>query len=275
MPDLRDFCNKKALLNRKETQVLKLLRYLKIWILVVLLTACTVTPVMAVGETAALPSDPVSAKPASGGIDVSLLRTQIAIANGLRKTDYTTQSWSVMETALEKAETALDGEDQQAIDQAAQELKEAISALVKMDYTLLESTLTAAETFQNDDKLNALRRELEEAVAEGRNMLTNGDQAAVDASAVKIYELLVKLQTELEKREAPGTIVQQTPVQVLPTDDYCNMAGHRLWQALFFVALALNVCLVAAVVTYLVKRTRLLQRDDTPLVDYDIDDDAV
>lgn len=229
------------------------------------------------GKTAYVSSDLVSlTKPtgAAGGIDVSVLRAQMAIANGLRKTDYTTKSWSVLETTMEKAESALGGSDQQEIDQTTQELQAAIAALEKMDYTLLENTLTAAETFQNDDKLNALRRQLEEAVAEGREMLTNGDQDAVDAAAVKIYELLVRLQEELEKREAPGTIVQEVPVQVLPTDDYCNVSGHRLWQALFFVALILNLCLVAAIVVYWMKKTQLMQRDDTPLVDYDIDDDA-
>ena len=323
---------------------MKLLKYLKIWTLVVLLAACTVTPALAVGEngtntgdgtdaanytavnelvyalaqldvysgpgpeydsvgtmkygeslrrigvgdngwsqvtfagkTAYIASERLSVtRPAANGgsVDTAALRTQMVIANGLRKSDYTAQSWAELQKALDKAETVQQGESQQTVDEATQELKDAIAALQKMDYSRLENTLTAAETFQNDDELNELRRQLEEAVAEGRDMLTAADQEAVDASAVKIYDLLVQLQEELEKREKPGTIVQEVQVQVLPTDDYCNVSGHRLWQALFFVALLLNVCFAAAAVTYWLKKTRLLQRDDTPLVDYDIDDDA-
>ena len=61
-------------------------------------------------------------------------------------------------------------------------------------------------------------------------------------------------------------------VDVLPEGDYCNVSGHKLWPVLFFVSLAISLMLGAIIAVYLIKRKKL-RKDDTPIVDYNIEDD--
>lgn len=228
------------------------------------------------GQTAYMTSEYISPdKPSSfeSGIDETALREQMAIANGLHAYDYTKESWLPVQNALNDAESALRNGNQKAADKATEALKKAIAALVKVDYTLLQNSLQAAKTFAEDDKLNQLHQQLEAAVAEGEKLLTSGDQAAVNASAVELYELLVAIRLELEGQTAPEIIVQPDPEPALPTGDYCNISTHRLWQVLFFVALAMNVVFSLLIIFY-VRGRQKVEEDDTPLVDYDIDDDT-
>ena len=67
-------------------------------------------------------------------------------------------------------------------------------------------------------------------------------------------------------------VVQEVPVEVLPEGDYCNIPTHHVWSVLFWVSAALNLALIGVIVAYVIRRTKN-RRDDTPLVDYDIDDD--
>jgi hypothetical protein len=72
---------------------------------------------------------PVVPKP----IDYSELNRQITIASGLNLADYTEQSANALQTALETAKTARSSKSQEAVTIAAKSLKNAMSALVKMD----------------------------------------------------------------------------------------------------------------------------------------------
>ena len=108
----------------------------------------------------------------------------------------------------------------------------------------------------------------------GTELLTSGDQTAVDAATAEIGDLLSQLKAIMEAEKTPEVVVQEVPVEVPPTDDYCNIPKHRTWPVLFFVSLAVNVILVLMIVVYVSGKKRN-QRDDTPLVDYDIYDDTL
>ena len=60
-------------------------------------------------------------------------------------------------------------------------------------------------------------------------------------------------------------------MEILPTNDFCNIPSHHTWPVLFAISLALNVMLVIALVYVIVVKRNTV--DNTPLVNYDIDDD--
>jgi len=68
-------------------------------------------------------------KPVEPTIDYTVLNAQIAIAEGLNKDDYTAESWSALETALNAAIAARTAKDQTVVDNATQALANAIAAL--------------------------------------------------------------------------------------------------------------------------------------------------
>lgn len=208
----------------------------------------------------------------SGLLDDSGLMKQIAIANGLRQGDYTTESWQVLTEALSEANLALKGSDQKRADQAEADLKSAIAGLTRVDFTGLENALARADGLLNSESSNGLWGELMDAIAAGKEARNSGDQAAADAAAQKINDIAARLEAMLESGEGPEVVVQEVEVEVPPTDDFCNIPSHRLWPVLFFISLALNIGLAAVILIYISKKKRI-QRDDTPLVDYDIDDD--
>ena len=76
-------------------------------------------------------------------VDYEELRELIDVANGLNADDYTAKSWAKFEAALEKAIAALSADNQDDVDAAFAELKEAMEALkVKDTETDTESPAT-------------------------------------------------------------------------------------------------------------------------------------
>lgn len=229
------------------------------------------------GKTAYISSNYLSVTRPAGytdNLDDTELKRQIAIANGLNRMDYTSESWAAMEAALDKACEAMVGNNQITADKAAEDLKNAISALVQMDYTALEAVLSDVEKMSESKPQHTLFLQLLNAAERGSALLTSGDQAAVDAAAAELAHLYAQLEAAIEGEKKPDVVVQEIPVEVPPTDDYCNIAGHRVWLVLFFLSLAVNVILVIVIAVYTSRKKRN-QRDDTPLVDYDIYDDAL
>lgn len=227
------------------------------------------------GETAYMFSDylsttrPVVAAP---DLDYSGLNRQIAIANGLRKSDYTMESWEALSDALARAVKALSSDNQVTIDKSNQTLEEAIAALIKLDRSALEKALDNAKDFEDSDEHNDMWFELIKAVNNGKALLASNDQVAIEVAAAQINELLAEVTTSMDALKTPQIVTKEVMVEVPPTDDYCNIPGHRAWPVLFFCSLAVNVALVAVIVIY-ISRKKKNQTDDTPLVDYDIDDD--
>ena len=227
------------------------------------------------GEVAYMYSDYLSAtRPVIGApdIDYSKLSRQIAIANGLRKADYTLESWGALSDALTQALKALNSDSQTTVDGSNEALQAAIAALVKVDRSTLEESLDAADDFVDSDEKNDVWFQLVEAVNNGRALLSSNDQAAIDAAAAQIDEILAEVKAVVEERNTPEIVTQEIMVEVPPTDDYCNIPIHHAWPVLFFCSLALNVALVAVIAVYIYRKKKN-QKDDTPLVDYDISDD--
>ena len=208
-------------------------------------------------------------------VDYTELQKQIAIAEGLTSTGYTTSSWNAMIAALDAGKAALTSTSQDTVDAAAKALADAIAALVKMDYSKLHAAIKSVEDFTGSEELADLFNQLFGAVNEGKGLLTSGDQAEVDAAAARINELLEKIKEALDalKNKEPETVIKEVEVEVLPKDDYCNIDMHRVWPILFFISLGLNAILVAVIGMAAAKKKKNA-KDDTPLVDYDIGDDA-
>lgn len=215
-------------------------------------------------------------KPANAGaqIDDSKLTYQVAVANGLKQSDYTRESWEALAAALEKANEARLGSSQAAVDSAEKALEAAVSGLIPMDYSTLEASIAEVRKFLKTDETNELWIQLAEAVSSGTLLLSSGDQAAVDAAAAQINELLAQVTASVAAKGTPEVVTKEVRVEVPPTDDFCNIPMHRVWPVLFFVSLAVNVALAAVIVVY-VSRKKKNQKDDTPLVDYDIFDDTL
>lgn len=207
-------------------------------------------------------------------IDDEALLNQIAIANGLTRSDYTDTSWAALTSALTSANLALNGNSQNAADAAEQALKDAISALVRMDYSDLERVLTETRELAASAQMGEFWLQLAAEMDAAKALLTSGNQAAVDEATDRLNDLLEQMKELLEQGAAPEVIIQEKPVEVPPTDDYCNIAVHRVWPVMFFVSLALNVTLMAVIMIYLYQKKKN-RTDDMPLVDYDIMDDMV
>ena len=223
-----------------------------------------------VKEKVVAPTPTVEPKPI---VNYDELEKQIAIANGLNSENYTEETWSVVAAALEKAKNAQSSYKQDEVDSVVQELQTAVLALTKMDYSKLIAALNESDNFSASEELTDLWIKLEDAVLRGRELLTSGDQDAANASAAEITALLAQLRGRIEELNTPiiSEVEVEVPVEVLPKDDFCNIPVHRVWPILFFISLALNIVIIVIVVTVAAKRKN--QKDDTPLIDYDIDDD--
>lgn len=203
------------------------------------------------GSTPSKPDKPTPATP-EVKVDKTKLQEQINIASDLKKDGYTDDSWNNLLDALTKGQAALSSTKQEDIDTAAKNLQNAIAALVKMDYSQLQAAIEKAKAMGKDNEVNSLWLALLDALSNGDRLLSSGDQAQVDAAAKQINELIEKLLNSDSKS--------------------CGIAIHKVWPILFFISLAANVVLVVILVSK--KSTKKKnQVDNTPLVDYDINDD--
>jgi len=215
------------------------------------------------------PTNPTTATKPKANYDE--LKKQISIAKGLRKDDYEAAAWDAFVKVLEEAEKLTSSEDQDKVDDAADKLEEAIAKLVGVDHTKLREALDSVAEYSQNLELSSLWYQMISVLENAEDKLHSSDQAAVDAAAAQVESLLEEI-AKAEKEVGSGTIIQEVPVEVLPSDDYCNITIHNIWPILFFISLALNVAMAAVIIIY-VLRVQKSRKDDTPLVDYDIDDD--
>ena len=204
-------------------------------------------------------------------IDYAALNRQIAIANGLRESDYTKESWAVLEAALETATYAQNSTNQDVVDSAAEELRVAITELVSMDYSALEKAVLLAKEYIGGEEYEMVIL-LSNLIIKAEGLFSSGDQIAVDACAEEINLAVSQYVESLPEEVEPEIIVKEVQVEVPPSDDYCNISKHYLWPILFFISVGVNLLLAAAIV--LIFRRRKLRGEDVPLVNYDIDDDV-
>ena len=209
-------------------------------------------------------------------IDYSDLSYRIAVANGLDPAEYTAESWSGLENALSEARYALYSGYQSSVDWAAEQLRQATEALVKMDYSELENALEALRSFRDTNpELYDVWVDTASAVPEAEALRDCRDQAAVDGAAARLRGLLTKLREQVDALTTTETVVVtervEVPVEVEPTTPYCNIKQHGIWPKLLIASGALNLVLAAGWAW--TARKKAIRQDNMPLVDYDIDDD--
>jgi hypothetical protein len=205
---------------------------------------------------------------------MSELQRQVAIANGLNSYDYTYQTWNPLKEALKSGNAILKGSHgQYVVTKTAEDIANAMAGLVRMNYSQLETTLGVVyNKIDENPQLHDVWQRLNAAVDKARPLLVSGDQEAVDASVEELNALLAELaECAVTVGGEPQVVVQEVEVEVLPTDDYCNIPMHRTWPVLFVISAVLNVALIV-VLTYVIMKKRNTV-DNTPLVSYDIDDD--
>lgn len=205
--------------------------------------------------------------------DLSKLEMQVAIANGLNEYDYTKASWTVLAKALDRGSKILKGtHGQTVITQAVKDLENAIAGLETMNYSQLETALGLVYAkIDENPELHDVWFRLDAAVAAARPLLVGGDQEAVDEAVAELNALLEELSQQSVTTGEPEVVIQEVEVEILPTDDYCNIPMHRTWPVLFVISAVLNVALIIVLVYVIMKKRNT--EDTTPLVSYDIDDD--
>ncbi len=209
----------------------------------------------------------------NNAVDYTELEKQIAIAEGLDESLYTDASWENLLEKLEAAKLAATGKDQAEVDAATAALKTAIADLVRMDYQALHDIIEAIKKHAEEENLSGLWLKMHELLEKAPAMFESGDQAEVDAYVAQLSALLAEIIREIESLKDANQVIVDDPQITYPTDPYCNIGMHRVWPILFWVSFALNLCTVAVVV-YIYINKRKKTTDDTPLVDYDIADDA-
>ena len=204
-------------------------------------------------------------------LNYSVLERQITIAIGINEHGYTSETRNALEKALDEAISLLDkAGSQQEIDSAAEKLESAVSGLVPMDYSGLEKNLGLIYgKIEESAESHDVWSRIDAAVEKSKTLLLSGDQAAVDSAAAELESLLEEL-SDLPSAE-PETIIKEVQIEVPPSDDFCNIAGHKAWPVLFFISLAINAAL-AVLIGYVFSKIKNSE-DDIPLVKYDIDDD--
>ena len=201
-----------------------------------------------------------------------VLEEQIKRAEAVDVTKYTKASGDALQKALKNGKAALKSSDYNKVDAAAVALKSAVGGMKKMNYDALKAALIEAEAILEIGELTDLGIQLEESMKMGSGLLTSRDQVAVDTAVSHLQEVMARIDKILGELKTPEVIEVEIPVEVPPTDDYCNIPIHKVWPMLLFLSAAMNVVLVALIVTYTVKKKKY-QNDDTPLVEYDIEDD--
>ena len=134
--------------------------------------------------------------------DYSYLNAMIAVAEGLDKSDYTADSWKVVETALEKAKDVPLRQGtgaQDSITDAAEKLVLAMSRLVgveKANYAAVDAAIAKAETLTEADYTADSWAAVEAAINAVVRDLPVSDQAKVDAMAKAINDAIDALVVE-------------------------------------------------------------------------------
>ena len=193
--------------------------------------------------------------------DVAAYNAAVAAAAALNEGDYTAESWTALETAL----NAPVGKD---IAAATKAITDATAALVKdIDYSALNDAIAIAEALKKEDYTSESWTALETALAAAKAAAEGAeDQAAVNAA-------LKDLNTAIASLKAPVVVLPETdtePAETTPVEE----PGWQspIWPVLFAIFLALTVALTVLIVVYLILKKKK-EGDDTPVVDYSIEDD--
>lgn len=205
-------------------------------------------------------------------MELDELNNQIAVAEGLEQGKYTGDSWANLQTALTAAYNARNSRNQTVIDHAAAGLKDAIAALVKMDYLVLSTAIDAAKLLLSGNEAGTLWAELSNALTDAMALLDCVDQAKVDMAAQRLLDAVSALQRYLAQKD--DTPAETLPQPTIPEEvgDRCDYPSHKVWPVLFWISLVLNIACGVLIVSYIIAKVKS-RKDNTPLVEYDIEDD--
>lgn len=204
----------------------------------------------------------VAAEP---NVNKNELNRQIAIAEALIKTDYTYDSWAVLENALKDARDAQDATTQKEMDEAAKALKASIAELVKIDGSALRELLAMVREFLAEDDSASVWGDLLTAVEEAEAALVSGDQARIDAAynaqKVAFDEFKEKIATLGEEKiviqEVEVEKIVEVPVEVDEDSDYDSVedsARDRIVVVLGVFCAVLLVTVAVLIIVLLMKK---------------------
>lgn len=218
------------------------------------------------------PTTTTTAKKPSSNLDFSELKKQISIAESLNEKEYTADSWAKLESALKAAKKALKATTQKDINKAADALKQAIAELVKIDASALRELLAQVRDFLENDEKGSLFGDLLAAIEQAEAALESGDQDAINAAYDALKAAFEALKAKLNEWSDGKVVVQEVEVEA-DCDENCHVwSRHLLWLILLIISAVLNVIFIVLVVLYFIKRKKNAA-DNTPLVDYNINDD--
>ena len=186
-------------------------------------------------------------------IDYTELDRQLKIAGDLKKDEYTEDSWNAFAKVLEKAKDVRKNGKQADVDASAKDLADAISKLVKMDYSKLLAALDSAKNVGNEPAAGLIER-LIAAIEAANAAMNSNDQAAVDAAAAELEAVIAELEKALDEMKETVTIEKEVPVEVEPTSPFCNISWHNILVVLLIISAILNVVLVIIVVPTIKKK---------------------
>ena len=204
-------------------------------------------------------------------VDYTELLRQISVAQGLVESEYTIDSWDAMQEELRAATELKTSKKQAEVDAGARALEKAIVALVKLDYSKLNKANETAKGLENCAH-GPLWFKLFESLGKVEEMLKSRDQDEINALTKEIEDIIEEIKKDCPDCGKENVVEVIKEVEVLPEGDYCNITSHRVWPILFFISLAINLALGGFIAWFFLKR-KTNQKDDTPLVDYDIGDD--
>lgn len=148
--------------------------------------------------------------------DTTKLAAAIEKAEGLKESDYTKDSWKVLQSELEKAKSALEAkESQDAVDKAADSLNKAIDALVaatpdeptkEVSTDALEKAIKAAGALKQSDYTADSWKALQSALTEANTALKEKkDQDTVDEATEKLNKAISALVKKDAGQKTNGT----------------------------------------------------------------------
>ena len=225
--------------------------------------------------------------PVEDPLDLSTLVAQLKKAQQLTGSDYTKESWNAVEQAVTAGLDAMCTGSQAKVDEAAANLRNAMVSLQPIRYEDLEAAL---ESLPIQDIYPVIAPQWERfaaAVSNANAVLHSGSQTAVDMAIAELEEskeALLQAIDDLCGVEVVEIVVEKVVEKVITETltetiyeerevDSCTERLH-IW---FWVAIIATLVVYAVLMTLLIiflVRKRRARRDDTPLVEYDIEDDG-